>query len=170
MMPPPPDDLDGHENAHPDLKDDGRTDGGGVMSFGLATPATAAVDVDASWTDTSLSPDERADLLVAELTLEEKVTILIQSGGPGLPEYGVPAIRGKDGCCGVATTDTESTALPVGLALASTFSPESANAYGAVAGNEARYFGFNGLAGPTMDLLTTPLNGRMWEAFGEDPW
>jgi len=140
----------------------------GVMSFGLAAPAGAAVE-DPPWMDTSLSPDERADLLVAELTLEEKATLLIQSGGPGLPDYGVPAIRGKDGCCGVATTDTESTALPVGIALASTFNTEVADAYGAVAGSETRYFGFNGLAGPTMDLLTTPLNGRMWEAFGEDP-
>ncbi|MGC5224457.1 glycoside hydrolase family 3 C-terminal domain-containing protein [Micromonospora sp. DT81.3] len=119
--------------------------------------------------DTSLSPDERAQLLVEVLTLEEKATLLIQSGGPGLPQYDVPAIRGKDGCCGVAATDTESTALPVGIALASTFDLQAAQAYGAVAGAEARAFGFNGLAGPTMDLLTTPLNGRMWEAFGEDP-
>ena len=93
----------------------------------------------------------------------------MQSGGPGLPEYGVPGIRGKDGCCGVATTDTPSTAMPVGLALASTFDPQAAEAYGTVLGNEARHFGFNGQAGPTMDILTTPLNGRMWEAFGEDP-
>ena len=143
----------------------------GMTSFGPAGPAPAegAVAQAPPWMDTSLSPDERADLLVAELTLEEKVTLLIQSGGPGLPEYGVPPIRGKDGCCGVATTDTESTALPVGIALASTFNTDAADAYGAVAGNETRYFGFNGLAGPTMDLLTTPLNGRMWEAFGEDP-
>ncbi len=119
--------------------------------------------------DTSLSPEERAELLVAELTLEEKATLLLQSGGPGLPQYGVPPIRGKDGCCGVATTDTPSTALPVGVALASTFNLEAAEAYGTVTGSEARYFGFNGQAGPTLDLLTTPLNGRMWEAFGEDP-
>ncbi len=136
------------------------------LTVAVAAPAAAA---DEPWMDTSLSPDERADLLVGVLTLEEKVTLLIQSGGPGLPQYGVPAIRGKDGCCGVAVTDTVSTALPVGIALASTFDTAAAQSYGAVAGAEARAFGFNGLAGPTMDLLTTPLNGRMWEAFGEDP-
>ncbi|SIT83478.1 glycoside hydrolase family 3 C-terminal domain-containing protein [Microbacterium sp. RU33B] len=138
-----------------------------VIAVGPVAPAVAAVDD--PWMDTSLSPDQRAELLVDVLTLEEKVTLLIQSGGPGLPQYGVPAIRGKDGCCGVAATDTDSTALPVGIALASTFDLGAAEAYGAVAANEARAFGFNGLAGPTMDLLTTPLNGRMWEAFGEDP-
>lgn len=138
-----------------------------VMAIGPVGPATAAVDD--PWMNTALSADERAQLLVGVLTLEEKATLLIQSGGPGLPQYGVPAIRGKDGCCGVASTDAESTALPAGIALASTFDLAAAEAYGAVAGNEARAFGFNGLAGPTMDLLTTPLNGRMWEAFGEDP-
>lgn len=137
-----------------------------VMAGGPLAPAVAA---DEPWMDTSLSPDERAQLLVDQLTLGEKVTLLIQSGGPGLPQYGVPAIRGKDGCCGVAVTDTVSTALPVGIALASTFDLAAAESYGSVAGSEARSFGFNGLAGPTMDLLTTPLNGRMWEAFGEDP-
>ncbi|WP_164861520.1 glycoside hydrolase family 3 C-terminal domain-containing protein [Microbacterium sp. CPCC 204701] len=140
-----------------------------VVGLVVSTSAPAAADTPEPWMDTSLTPDERAQLLVDVLTLEEKVTLLIQSGGPGLPLYGVPPIRGKDGCCGVAVTDTASTALPVGIALASTFDLAAAESYGAVAGNEARAFGFNGLAGPTMDLLTTPLNGRMWEAFGEDP-
>ncbi|MCQ1996834.1 glycoside hydrolase family 3 protein [Arthrobacter sp. zg-Y1171] len=121
------------------------------------------------WMDPELTPDERADLVVAVMTLEQKVTYLIQSGGPGLPELGLPPIRSKDGCCGLALETQDTTALPAGVGLASSFSPELAQAYGAVGGEEARATGYNAIAGPTMDLVRTPFNGRMWEDLGEDP-
>ncbi len=121
------------------------------------------------WMNTGLTADQRASALVERLNLSQKVAMLVQSGGPGLPEFGIPGIRGKDGCCGLALGSTPTTGLPVGVALASTFDRDAAFAYGAVAGEETRATGYNGIAGPTMDLTTTPYNGRMWEAFGEDP-
>jgi len=151
----------------PRLRTIGAVTAAALLFAGLAAPAASAADE--PWMDTSLSSNERAQLLVDAMDLDQKVAALIQSGGPGVPELGIPAIRGKDGCCGASVTDTDSTALPTGIALASAFDSASALSYGAVMGGEARYFGFNGLAGPTMDLNTTPLNGRMWEAFGEDP-
>ena len=111
----------------------------------------------------------RAQWATAAMNLGQKVTYLIQSGGPGVPEFGLPGIRGKDGCCGLALDTGPSTGLPVGVGLASTFDAELARAYGAVGGEEARATGFNSIAGPTMDLVRTPYNGRMWEDLGEDP-
>ncbi|OUM43328.1 hypothetical protein B8W73_05270 [Arthrobacter agilis] len=134
-----------------------------------APPATKNSQAASPWMNTLLSSDERASLLLARMNLSQKVALLVQSGGPGVPELGIPAIRGKDGCCGLAVGSTPTTGLPVGVALASTFDREAAFAYGAVAGEETRLTGYNGIAGPTMDLTTTPFNGRMWEAFGEDP-
>ncbi|GAA4965004.1 beta-glucosidase [Kineococcus glutinatus] len=131
--------------------------------------APAAVAVEQPWMNTSLSADQRADLVLQRLTLTQKTNLLIQSGGPGIPEYGIPAIRGIDGCCGSFSSTTATTALPVGLALASSFDTDLAQAYGKVSGSEARANGYNALAGPTMDLARTPYSGRLWESQGEDP-
>ena len=121
------------------------------------------------WMNADLPSEERAAMVTAAMNLDQKVNLLVQSGGTGVPELGIPPIRSKDGCCGLAATGTASTALPVGVGLASTFDPTLARAYGAVAGEEARATGYNAIAGPTMDLVRTPFNGRMWEDLGEDP-
>lgn len=121
------------------------------------------------WRNTDLPSDERAALAVEAMNLDQKIALLQQDDGSGIPEFGFPPIRAKDGCCGVTIGSTPTTALPAGIGLASTFDPELARAYGAVSGEEARATGWNHIAGPSMDLTRTPFNGRMWEAFGEDP-
>ncbi|MDU0326371.1 glycoside hydrolase family 3 C-terminal domain-containing protein [Microbacterium sp. KSW2-21] len=133
----------------------------------LAAPAHAAQST-TPWTDTSLSAQERAQALVAVLTLDEKIELLVQTGGNGIPKYGIPAIKGKDASNGLSNPGG-STALPVGLALASTFDTPLAQQYGAVTGRETREAGFNSAATPTVDLARTPWGGRNWEGFGEDP-
>jgi beta-glucosidase len=60
-------------------------------------------------------------------------------------------------------------ALPAGLALAATFSPELAYQSGALVGAEAHAKGFNVLLGGGMDLTRDPRNGRNFEYLGEDP-
>lgn len=136
---------------------------------GLAAPAAAETAAEVPWMDTSLSAEQRTELLLADLTLDEKISMLVQSGGAGLPERLIPAIRGKDGCCGVAATDIDTTALPAGVALASTWNANLAEDYGDVSGDEAWRAGYTSIAGPTMDLVRSPYNGRQWESFGEDP-
>ena len=122
------------------------------------------------WLGSDEDPLTRAYWATAAMNLEQKSLYVVQSGGPGVPEFGLPPIRGKDGCCGLALdSGFPSTALPVGVGLASTFDAELARAYGSVSGEETRATGFNSNAGPTMDLVRTPYNGRMWEDSGEDP-
>jgi beta-glucosidase len=146
----------------------------GVILVALTAQGATAMELrpaadDQPWMNTRLSADERANLVVKAMNLDQKVAVLVQSGGPGVPELGIPGIRGKDGCCGLSEQATPSTALPVGVALASGFDDELSRAYGAVAGEEARAAGYNHVAGPNMDLSRTPFNGRFYEALGEDP-
>ena len=62
------------------------------------------------------------------------------------------------------------TAMPVGMALASTWDTELAEAYGRVVGDEARARGKHVILGPALNIQRTPLCGRNYDYFGEDPW
>ncbi|WP_432570141.1 glycoside hydrolase family 3 C-terminal domain-containing protein [Kineococcus sp. SYSU DK005] len=136
----------------------------------IATPLQAASAAPAfAWMNTRLNADERASLVLAQMTLDQKTDLLIQTGGPGVPELGIPAIRGRDASNGLTTAGVPTTALPDGLALASSFNDELARQYGAVAGAETRATGYNSAAAPTIDLARSPWNGRQWEGTGEDP-
>jgi beta-glucosidase len=145
------------------------------------------------WLDTSLSPDKRAELLNRELTLHERVGMVhgiwsrpdrdvtvppdaIISAGyvPGVPRLGIPALYETDASLGITNPlrlrpGDGATALPAGLVLAATFSPELAYRSGAMLGSEARAKGFNVLLGPGVNLARDPRNGRNFEYLGEDP-
>jgi len=90
------------------------------------------------WLDKSLSPDKRADLLIEQMTLEEKIALVHGNdvwslypgpakwlGGagfvPGVPRLGIPDLQMTDGRSGVANTGKRgryATALPCALACA----------------------------------------------------
>lgn len=145
------------------------------------------------WMDKSLSPDERAQKLIAELTLDEMIS-LVHGPAPhqmkpeeipadcrqgagyihGVPRLGVPPLNETDASLGVANIrgvekGDGSTALPSGLSLASTWDPEMARAGGAMVGSEARNRGFNVLLGGGVNLAREPRCGRNFEYLGEDP-
>ena len=61
------------------------------------------------------------------------------------------------------------TALPAGMALASTFNPELARLSGGVVGREARSRGFNVQLAGGVNLARDPRNGRNFEYLSEDP-
>jgi beta-glucosidase len=141
------------------------------------------------WSDTSLSPDARADMVVKELTLEEKISLLHGQGfsfgstGPtesnggagysvGIPRVGIPAIQMADSAYGVtrgAASGRYSTALPNNLAAASSWDPQSAFEYGALIGHELRQEGYSMSLGGGVNLPREPRNGRTFEYQGEDP-
>lgn len=144
------------------------------------------------WMDTSLSPDERAALVVKEMTLDEKITLLHGTGHPGLgpmsplsvgsnggagyvvgiPRLGIPGIQMSDAAYGIRASGQNgrySTALPCNLAAASSWDLDSAYEYGALIGRELRAQGFNMSLGGGVDLTREPRNGRNFEYLGEDP-
>ena len=143
----------------------------------------------APWTNPALPPDRRAELLLDRMSLDEQVSLLHgqfpalmnplpeglqRSAGyvPGLPQYGVPALYESDASLGVANATRENddaAALPSGLAIASTFSPDLAFEGGAMIGKEARQKGFNVMLAGGVNLARDPRNGRNFEYLGEDP-
>ena len=144
------------------------------------------------WGNTSLSPEERADLLVKQLTFDEKITLVhgigwgpLRAGDPippdnnggagqvlGIPRLGIPSIQQADSAVGsrmAATQSRYATLLPSVLGAASSWDPEAAHLYGDVIGRELRAQGFNQSIGGGVDLARDPRNGRLFEYPGEDP-
>jgi beta-glucosidase len=139
-----------------------------------------------AWMDRSLSADQRADLLIEQMTLDEKITLVHGLEGPkakqeslggagyvpGIPRLGVPALQMTDGRSGVANIGSRgryATALPSSLANAATWDLDVAYEYGAVLGKEVRDLGFNVSLGGTANIIREPRNGRNFECLGEDP-
>ena len=140
----------------------------------------------------SLSPDQRADLLIKQLTLDEKLQLLhgtaysgvgehnplereskVGAGFvPGLPQYGIPGISMADAAYGVTHSGQNgrySTALPSDLAAASSWDPQAAQVYGALIGHELRDQGYTMSLGGGVNLTREPRDGRTFEYQGEDP-
>ncbi|MDE1964303.1 MAG: glycoside hydrolase family 3 C-terminal domain-containing protein [Xanthomonadaceae bacterium] len=160
---------------------------------GLAgTVAAASAPVARPWMNASLSPDQRADLLVKAMTQDEKFRLIRSEYGadfegkhnkpagslgtagfiPAMPRLGLPAIHETDAGQGVARPllfGDGDTALPAGVAVAASFNPEVAFAGGAMIGREAHRMGFGVLLAGGVDLQRDPRNGRNFEYAGEDP-
>jgi len=169
----------------------------GSVALLLAALPVAAQDQSTAarpWMDKSLGADKRADLLLAQMTQDEKIALLhgpmavpirgmkvpdgaIGSAGyvPGNARLGIPALQESDASLGVANPGLVrgaadmSTALPSSLALAATFSPEMAFAGGHMVGTEARAKGINVMLAGGTNLARDPRNGRNFEYVGEDP-
>ncbi|WP_129667655.1 beta-glucosidase family protein [Phytoactinopolyspora endophytica] len=120
--------------------------------------------------------DQQLSLLVDQLTLEEKVELLtgrdLWSTTP-IEKIGLRHILMSDGPSGVRgeTWDERdpSLNLPSATALSSSWDLEIARRYGAVCATEARRKGVDVVLGPTINLHRSPLGGRHFEAFSEDP-
>lgn len=144
------------------------------------------------WMNQDLSPDQRAEMVLQQLTLDEKIDLLHGQGMPdwgkpmqhpelgnggagfvlGVPRLGIPIIQMSDAAYGVrdsAQNGRYSTALPSNLASAASWDPQAACAYGAVIGRELRAQGYNMSLGGGVNLTREPRDGRTFEYMGEDP-
>lgn len=93
---------------------------------------------------------------------------------PALPEIGLASLVMSDGPIGVRgvrwTADDPSVALPSPTALAAAWDPELARRAGVLLAQEARRKGVHVLLAPTVNLHRSPLGGRHFEAYSEDPY
>ncbi|CAM3342685.1 beta-glucosidase [Asticcacaulis taihuensis] len=91
----------------------------------------------------------------------------------GVPRLGIPNQWQADAGIGVASQAGPNprlrTALPSGMATASTWDRDMAFAGGAMIGREARLSGFNVQLAGGVNLAREPRNGRNFEYAGEDP-
>ena len=166
-----------------------------VASFAIAVTAVSAQSqshATGPWMNTSLSPDQRADLVLKEMTLDEKIALIHGVGMPtddpvtpenaasnrgvgyavGVPRLGIPGIDMSDAAYGVRSSQANgrySTALPANVAAAASWDRDAAYEYGALIGRELRAQGYNMTLGGGTNLTREPRNGRTFEYLGEDP-
>jgi len=127
------------------------------------------------WMNSSLSPDERADLVIKQMTVDEKIALLHGVGMPtddavtpenapsnrgvgyavGVPRLGIPGIDMSDAAYGVRSSGVNgrySTALPANVAAAASWDTDAAYEYGALTGRELRAQCFNMSLGGGVNL------------------
>ena len=165
----------------------------GIMVLMSAAGSVMAQNATQPWMNSTLSPEERAELVLKQMTLDEKIALLhgngmehasqwqmpltyLSNGGAGyvvgVKRLGIPPIFMSDAAYGVRASGENgrySTALPSDVAAASSWDTQGACEYGALIGRELRAQGFNMSLGGGMNLTREPRNGRTFEYAGEDP-
>src|ERR1700686_2372459 len=162
------------------------------LSIALSQLLGQSSGKDHPWSNSNLSPDERASLVVQQITLDEKISLLhgtgmeglspmsplaIHSNGGagyvvGIPRLGIPGIQMSDAAYGVRNSGENgrySTALPADVAAAASWDLDAAHEYGALIGRELRAQGYNMSLGGGINLTREPRDGRTFEYLGEDP-
>ncbi|MGD0990114.1 MAG: glycoside hydrolase family 3 C-terminal domain-containing protein [Candidatus Sulfotelmatobacter sp.] len=141
----------------------------------------------APYKNPQLPVEQRVSDVLSRMTLEEKVSMLSGSGwmeSTGVPRLGIPAIKMADGPMGIrlwtgpsAETSAEgavrtfsSTAFPSGIDVAASWDTSLARKEGRVIGEEVADVGRDMILGPTVNIQRTPLWGRNFESYGEDPY
>jgi len=114
--------------------------------------------------------------LVARLSLEQKVRLLTGADAwvlHGESSVGLRPVVLSDGPAGVRGVRFDaanpSSSLPCPVALAATWDVGLIEELTTALGREARSKGVDVLLGPTVNIIRTPLSGRGFECFSEDP-
>ena len=169
-----------------------------IAAMGLASVigtlrAQASTDFDQTaksserplYLDTTQPLEARVEDLLSRMTVEEKIALLHGDSkftSAAIARLGIPRRWMSDGPHGVREdvgpdtwlpaghTDDFSSLMPAQIGLASTFNTDLARAYGDVIGEEALKRGKNIMLGPGVNIMRTPLNGRNFEYYGEDPY
>ncbi len=123
--------------------------------------------------------EKRIEELLEQMTLEEKCDLLAGVDfwrTHAVERLGIPAIKVTDGPHGARASSDEdpnqtlpATCFPTGVGLAATWNTELINRVGAALGRETRARGCSVLLGPCVNIHRSPLGGRNFESYSEDP-
>jgi beta-glucosidase len=119
---------------------------------------------------------DRIEALCAGLTLDEKCRLVAGTDLwhlPAIERLGIPSLKVSDGPSGVRGerwTGRPSALFPCGSALGATWDPVLVGRVGAALGSEARDRGVDVVLAPTVNLQRTPIGGRNFECYSEDPY
>ncbi|MCX7680612.1 MAG: glycoside hydrolase family 3 C-terminal domain-containing protein [Anaerolineae bacterium] len=124
------------------------------------------------------SVDQRVEELLGKMTLKEKVSLL--SGldfwhTVPIERLGIPSLVMTDGPHGVRASEAgrpqgPTTAFPTGVSMAASWNPELIERVGVALAEETRAMGCDILLGPCVNIIRTPLAGRNFETYSEDPY
>ncbi|MRX62815.1 beta-glucosidase [Maribacter luteus] len=133
----------------------------------------------------SLDNETKIDALIAEMTLEEKAGMLHGSSKfatEGVERLGIPKMNMTDGPLGIREEISKDSWAPAGWdndfatyypaagSVAATWNPELSYKFGNSVGQEARARDKDVLLSPAINIIRTPLGGRTYEYFTEDPF
>ena len=135
-----------------------------------------------AYKDSSLSPEERAEDLLQQLTLEEKVALMMDNSKP-VERLGIkPYNWWNEALHGVARSGL-ATVFPQPIGMAASFEPDAIHTIYTAVSDEARaknaaysaagsYERYQGLTmwTPTVNIYRDPRWGRGIETYGEDPY
>ena len=121
--------------------------------------------------------EDRIEDLVAQMTLDEKVSMLAGADSwhtVPVERLGIPAIKVTDGPNGARGSQQRggpsSACFPVGVALAATWNPDLVRRVGQALAEEVKAKGAHILLAPTVNIHRSPLAGRNFECYSEDPY
>jgi beta-glucosidase len=125
-------------------------------------------------------PEKRIEVLLKRMNLEEKVSMLAGIDfwrTRSIERLGIPSIKVSDGPHGVrAVADDDpnctlpATCFPTGVGIAATWNIDLVQRVGEVIGEEVRARGYAVLLGPCVNIHRSPLGGRNFESYSEDPY
>ena len=156
-----------------------------IFALAALTLLLAGLGFPSSRTSALLRYDRQIDDLLGKMTLEEKVNMLHAKHmfvSAGVERLGIADLKYADGPFGVREEmepdswtplgwqNDKATFFPTGSALAATWSPELAYAYGAALAREARLRGKDMILAPAINIQRIPTGGRTYEYLSEDPF
>jgi beta-glucosidase len=120
---------------------------------------------------------DKIENLIAQMTIEEKVSMLAGADEwhtVAIERLGIPAIKVTDGPNGArgsqASGGPSSACFPVGVALAATWNVDLVQQVGRALAEEVQSKGAHILLAPTVNIHRSPLAGRNFECYSEDPF
>ncbi|MBN2167275.1 MAG: glycoside hydrolase family 3 C-terminal domain-containing protein [Marinilabiliaceae bacterium] len=156
-----------------------------IIAFSVLLSCRNNNKVGVSNNDILLNYDSVIDSIITTLSLKEKINMLHGNGkfsSGGIGRIGISELHYTDGPLGIReeierdswepagwTTDS-ATFFPAGTALGATWNPDVVFECGKAMGREARARNKDVLLVPAINILRSPLNGRNYEYFTEDPF
>lgn len=156
-----------------------------VFVFALLAVTIAACAGEKVRKSALLQYDKQIDAIISQMIIEEKVEMLhgkTMFTSSGIERLGIADMKYADGPFGIreelqpkswaplGLENDKATFFPTGSALAATWSPELAYAYGTGMAREGRLRGKDMILGPAINIQRIPTGGRTYEYLSEDPF
>jgi beta-glucosidase len=135
-------------------------------------------DIASPYRDAKLSPERRVNDLIRHMRPDEKLALLRGARTMSIQaneRLGIPSLRVVTGVMGISAKDSAgqpiyATAFPANIAVAATWNPQLAEQEGAAIARQAHTLGMGQILGPIAAISRSPLSGKVFESYGEDPW